>query len=62
VSFSDFDVTRHTRKGNFLNQIDQLINWNPIEQAITQHYVAKTGATGHPAYPRLLLFKILRYM
>ncbi|SDZ10703.1 hypothetical protein SAMN05421755_11151, partial [Nitrosomonas sp. Nm33] len=28
MSFSDFDVTRRTRKGNFLNQIDQLIDWN----------------------------------
>ncbi|SDY61806.1 hypothetical protein SAMN05421755_10341, partial [Nitrosomonas sp. Nm33] len=28
MSFSDFDVTRRTRKGNFLNQIDQLVDWN----------------------------------
>ena len=26
MSFSEFDVTRRTRKGNFLNQIDQLID------------------------------------
>ena len=25
MSFSEFDVTRRTRKGNFLNQIDYLI-------------------------------------
>jgi len=27
MSFSEIDVTRRTRKGNFLNQIDYLIDW-----------------------------------
>jgi len=26
MNFSEFDVTQRTRKGNFLNQIDQLID------------------------------------
>jgi IS5 family transposase len=34
MSFSEYDVTRRTRKGNFPKQIDQLIDWNAIEQAI----------------------------
>ena len=38
MSFSEFDVTRRTRKGNFLNQIDYLIDWTPIEKAIAEHY------------------------
>ena len=59
MSFSEFDVTRRTRKGNFLNQIDQLIDWKPIEQAIAQHYAPTSDATGRPAYPGLLLFKML---
>ncbi|MDV6344237.1 transposase [Nitrosomonas sp. Is37] len=59
MSFSDFDVTRRTRKGNFLNQIDQLIDWNPIEKAIAQHYAPTSDATGRPAYSGLLLFKML---
>ncbi len=59
MSFSDFDVTRRTRKGNFLNQINQLIDWNSIEKAIAQHYAPTTDATGRPAYPGLLLFKML---
>ena len=59
MSFSDFDVTHRRRKGNFLNQIDQLIDWILIEQAIALHYAPTSDATGCPAYSGLLLFKIL---
>jgi IS5 family transposase len=59
MSLSDFDVKRRTRKGNFFNQIDQLIDWNPIEKAIAQHYAPASDAAGRPAYPGLLLFKML---
>lgn len=59
MSFSDFYVTHRTRKSNFLNQIDHLIEWAPIEKAINQHYAPSSDATGRPAYPGLLLFKML---
>ncbi|WP_295623891.1 transposase [uncultured Nitrosomonas sp.] len=59
MSFSKFDVTRRTRKGNFLNQIDYLIDWEPIEKAIAEHYAPTYDAAGCPAYPGLLLFKML---
>ena len=59
MSFSDFDVTHRMRKGNFLNQIDQLIDWISIEQAIAPHYAPTSDATGRHAYSGLLLFKIL---
>ena len=59
MSFSDFDVVRHTRKGNFLNQIDHLIDWASIEKSISQHYSPKSHVTGRPAYPGILLFKML---
>ncbi len=54
-----FGVTRRTRKGNFLNQIDYLIDWEPIEKAIAEHYAPTYDAAGRPAYPGLLLFKML---
>jgi len=50
MSFSEFDVTRRTRKGNFLKQIDQLIDWNSIKKVITVHYVPVCDAAGRPAY------------
>jgi len=59
MSFSEYDVIRRTRKGNFLKQIDQLIDWNPIEEAIAVYYAPVSDAAGRPAYSGLLLFKIL---
>lgn len=59
MSFSEYDVTRRTRKGNFLKQIDQLIDWNSIEKAIAVHYAPVSDAAGRPAYSGLLLFKML---
>jgi transposase, IS5 family len=59
LSLTDNFVTRRTHKGNFLNQIDQLIDWNAIEKAIEQHYASASDAAGRPAYPGLLLFKML---
>lgn len=59
MNFSDYDVTRRTRKGNFLKQIDQLIDWGSIEKAIAIHYAPLSDAAGRPAYSGLLLFKML---
>jgi len=59
MSFSDFYVNHRTRKGNFLNQIDQLIDWTTIDQTIRQYYAPASDVTGRPAYSGLLLFKML---
>ena len=62
MSFSEFDVTRRTRKGNFLKQIDQLIDWNSIEKAISVDYAPVCDAARRTAYSELLLFKMLRFL
>ena len=59
MNLPELDVIRRTRKGNFLNQIDQLIDWAPIEKAIARDYAPASDAAGRPAYPGLLLFKML---
>ena len=59
MSFSEYDVTRRTRKGNFLKQIDQLIDCNSIEKAIAVYCAPLSDAIVRPAYPGLLLFKML---
>jgi len=48
MSFSEFDVTRRTRKGNFLKQIDQLIIgwWGSVEKAIAVYYAPVCDAAG----------------
>jgi IS5 family transposase len=59
MSFSLMDVERRTKKGNFLRQIDALINWEPIAALIALHYHPKSDVIGRPAYPGILLFKML---
>ena len=59
MNFSDFYVMHRTRKSNFLNQINQLIDWKPIDQNIRKYYNPEQDVTGRPAYPGLLLFKML---
>ena len=54
MSFSEFDVTRRTRKGNFLKQIDQLIDWNSMGITIVVCYTLVCDAVGRPAYSKLM--------
>jgi len=55
TSFSDF----YFNLRNFLNQIEHLIDWKAIDGIIHQHYAPASDATGRPAYPGFLLFKML---
>ena len=59
MSFSEYDVDRRTRKGNFLKQMDLLIDWHALAQAIQKYYHPHTDVTGRPAYSGILLFKML---
>ncbi|NOS74167.1 MAG: transposase, partial [Methyloglobulus sp.] len=55
MSFSDFHISHRTRKGNFLNQIGHLVDLKPDRSTdMSASYVV-----GRPAYPGLLLFKML---
>ena len=55
MSFPEYDVIRRTRKGNFLKQIDQLIDWNPIEKAIAIYYAPVSDAAGRPARQMMIM-------
>ncbi|MEI6147060.1 MAG: hypothetical protein WCP66_11615 [Methylococcales bacterium] len=46
MSFTDFYITHRTRKINFLNQIDQLIDWKSIDQRIRKHYNSGKNVAG----------------
>ena len=59
MSFSYYDVSRRTAKNVFYTQINQVINWQPIESEINTHYQPGKNAVGQSAYPGLLLFKML---
>ena len=43
MNFSEFDVARRTRKGNFLNQIDQLIDWGTDRKSDRPALCARIG-------------------
>ena len=51
---------RYAKCGNkFLLQIEELIDWRPINTYLNRKYTKTQNAVGHPAYPAPLMFKIL---
>lgn len=59
MSFVADSMERRTRKNTFYREIDQIIDWKPIEEIITEHDARGSSAVGREAYPGLLLFKML---
>ncbi len=59
MSFVADSMERRTRKNTFYRKIDQIIDWKPIEDIITEHDTRGSSAVGRAAYPGLLLFKML---
>ncbi|MFV0248366.1 MAG: transposase [Tenacibaculum sp.] len=52
------DLRSRKIKRTFFNQINTLIDWQPITELINQYYTKGTSATGKPSYSGLLLFKM----
>lgn len=50
---------RGRRKETFLDEIDRLIDWKPIEKLLLKKLRRNVNAVGNPAYPALAMFKIL---
>ena len=46
-------------RNKFLLQIEELIDWRPINAYLNRKYTKTQNAVGHPAYPAPLMFKIL---
>lgn len=61
VTFGDVFYEPRLRKAQneFLNQVDQLIDWRPIRTLINKKYTKRENAVGAPAYDSILLFKML---
>lgn len=61
VTFGDVLYEKRYRKAQneFLNQIDQMIDWRPIRTLINKKYTKRQDAVGAPAYDVVLLFKML---
>ncbi|EKO41215.1 MAG: transposase, IS5 family [Solidesulfovibrio magneticus str. Maddingley MBC34] len=56
---ADYVVARRKRKECFLDEIDRLIDWTPLEKFLRKTLKRVVNAVGNPAYPPLPMFKIL---
>jgi len=52
-------VSQRPRKSSFLDQVDRVVDWRPIEKVLKRNYKKTVSADGRPAYPALPLFKML---
>ena len=59
ISFVDYCVKQKRHVNTFLDKIDRLIDWRPIERLLKQKYKKQASADGRPAYPALPMFKLL---
>jgi transposase, IS5 family len=59
-SWADYEIScRKKVKVTFLDQILLLINWTRIERIIRKKFTKNFNAVGSPAYPSIVMFKIL---
>lgn len=59
LGISDYAILKRRRKETFLDEIDRLIDWLPIERFLKKKLKREENALGHPAYPALIMFKVL---
>ena len=57
--FGDYFLGRRRTKTTFLDEIDQIIDWQPIQAFLNRKLKRKANAVGNPAYPALAMFKVL---
>lgn len=55
----DYFMARRKTKRTFLDDIDELVDWAPIRSFLNKKLSRKANAVGNPAYPALVMFKIL---
>lgn len=58
MSFVTTYVERRTKRNRFFNNINAIINWEPIEKEINKVYKKGQDVTGRPSYPGIVLFKM----
>jgi transposase, IS5 family len=57
--FVDYFLRIRPNKNDFLDKVEVLIDWRPIEKLLKRHYRKVESADGRPAYPPLPMFKML---
>ena len=57
--FADRATIRRKRRAKTADKIDEIIDWQPIEEYLGQNLGRRHNAASHPAYPVLGMFKAL---
>ena len=52
------DLRSRKIKSTFFRQMNELVDWQPVETIINEHYTKGKSAVGKPAYNGLMLFKV----
>ncbi|GEM_PF-873521 len=58
-SFADYIVEARKNNPTFLDKINSLIDWKPIEEILKKRYKKVASADGRPAYPPLPMLWLL---
>ena len=56
---ADYVAAHRKHRDCFLDEINRLIDWKPLEKVLRNKLKRVANAVGNPAYPPLLMFKIL---
>jgi len=62
ISFADIAIKAYSDKNRnllFLREVENTIDWQPVQDLLMEHYEPGKSKTGEQAYPPLLLFKCL---
>jgi len=59
LGFLDLAVSRLKKVRTFLDEVDRIIDWAPIEKLLKRKLGRNRDAVGNPAYPALGMFKVL---
>ncbi len=58
LSFSELQIEKRKVKSEFFNQINAVIDWQPLRVLIEQAYAKGFSRTGHPGYDSMVLFRM----
>lgn len=57
--FADYFIDQRRYTNQFLDKINELVDWKSIEKVLNKKHRKTASADGRPAYPSLPMFKLL---
>ena len=55
---ADYKISPRKRTSTFLDELDSLIDWKPLERLLNKSLNHQPDALCNPAYPAMLLLKV----